>query len=45
MSKVADEALSDNRDYAQDFGKIGKLPLARRFASPTRVNARFHPAK
>lgn len=47
MSKILDEVLSANEDYAADFGDKGKLPMppARGFAILTCMDARLDPAK
>lgn len=47
MSKVLNEVLSANREYAADFGDKGGLamPPARRFAILTCMDARLDPAK
>lgn len=47
MSKILDEVLDANRNYAADFGDKGKLPMppGRRFAILTCMDARLDPAK
>jgi carbonic anhydrase len=47
MSKVLNEILSANKNYASNFGDKGKLamPPARRFAILTCMDARLDPAK
>jgi len=47
MSKVVEQVLKANADYAADFGERGKLglPPARRFAILTCMDARIDPAK
>jgi carbonic anhydrase len=47
MSKIREEVLRANADYAKDFGERGKLalPPARRFAILTCMDARIDPAK
>jgi len=47
MSKIVNEVLSANADYAANFGEKGKLPMppARRFAILTCMDARLDPAK
>jgi carbonic anhydrase len=47
MSKILDEVLAANANYARNFGDKGKLPLppARRFAILTCMDARLHPSK
>ena len=47
MSKIVDEVVRANRDYAASFGQKGKLemPPARRFAVLTCMDARLDPAK
>ena len=47
MSKILDEVLSANKQYAASFGEKGKLamPPARRFAVLTCMDARLDPAK
>ncbi|MGA7972545.1 MAG: carbonic anhydrase [Pseudolabrys sp.] len=47
MSKIFDEVLKANGDYAASFGDKGKLamPPARRFAILTCMDARLDPAK
>jgi carbonic anhydrase len=47
MSKIVDEVLRANREYASGFGNKGKLamPPARRFAILTCMDARLDPAK
>jgi carbonic anhydrase len=47
MSKVLNEILSANKNYAANFGDKGKLamPPARRFAILTCMDARLDPAK
>lgn len=47
MSKVLNEILNANKNYASDFGDKGKLamPPARRFAILTCMDARLDPAK
>ena len=46
MSKVLEEVLSANADYAASFGDKAKLamPPARRFAVLTCMDARLDPA-
>lgn len=47
MSKILDEVLAANADYAADFGEKGNLPLppGRHFAILTCMDARLDPAK
>jgi carbonic anhydrase len=47
MSKIHDEVLRANSDYAKNFGDKGKLalPPARQFAILTCMDARIDPAK
>lgn len=47
MSKIVDEVVAANRDYAASFGDKGKLamPPARHFAILTCMDARLDPAK
>lgn len=47
MSKILNEVLAANRDYANDFGDKGELPLppGRHFAILTCMDARLDPAK
>ena len=47
MSKVLDEVLAANRNYAGNFGKKGELalPPARHFAILTCMDARLDPAR
>jgi carbonic anhydrase len=47
MSKILDEVLQANGEYARSFGDKGKLalPPARRFAILTCMDARIDPAK
>lgn len=47
MSKILNEVLAANRDYANDFGDKGALPLppGRGFAILTCMDARLDPAK
>ena len=47
MSRIRDEVLSANAEYAKDFGAKAKLamPPARRFAILTCMDARLDPAK
>jgi carbonic anhydrase len=47
MSKIHDEVLAANADYASNFGEKGKLPMppGRRFAILTCMDARLDPAK
>ncbi|MCX7097278.1 MAG: carbonic anhydrase [Methylococcales bacterium] len=47
MSKILNEVLAANRDYANDFGDKGQLPLppGRHFAILTCMDARLDPAK
>lgn len=47
MSKILDEVLSANADYAADFGDKGDLPMppGRSFAILTCMDARLDPAK
>ena len=47
MSKILDEVLAANRNYAGSFGKKGELalPPARHFAILTCMDARLDPAK
>jgi carbonic anhydrase len=47
MTKVHDEVLAANQNYAKDFGDKAKLPMppARRFAILTCMDARLDPAK
>ncbi|HET7503645.1 MAG TPA: carbonic anhydrase, partial [Kofleriaceae bacterium] len=47
MTKIRDEVLSANRQYAEHFGDKGKLalPPARGFAILTCMDARIDPAK
>ncbi len=47
MSKIVDEVLAANAEYAASFGDKGKLPLppARQFAILTCMDARLDPAK
>jgi len=47
MSKILEEVLKANRDYAETFGEKGKLalPPAREFAILTCMDARIDPAK
>ena len=47
MSKILNEVLSANRDYVNDFGVKGELPLppGRHFAILTCMDARLDPAK
>lgn len=47
MSKIVDEVVRANHDYAASFGQKGKLemPPARRFAVLTCMDARLDPAK
>jgi len=47
MSKILDEVLQANKNYAENFGEKGKLalPPARRFAVLTCMDARLDPAK
>jgi carbonic anhydrase len=47
MSKVVDDVLAANEQYADQFGDKGNLPLppARRFAILTCMDARLDPAK
>src|SRR5262245_29381852 len=47
MSKVLEEVIAANNDYASDFGDKASLPLppGRRFAILTCMDARLDPAK
>src|SRR6201746_920007 len=47
MSKIQEEVLKANSDYANDFGDKGKLalPPARKFSILTCMDARIDPAK
>ena len=47
MSKIVEEVLRANENYAASFGDKGKLalPPARRFAILTCMDARLHPSK
>jgi len=47
MSKIVDEVLSANQDYAANFGDKGNLPMppGRHFAILTCMDARLDPAK
>src|SRR5512137_1010016 len=47
MSKILNEVLAANRDYVNDFGDKGSLPLppGRHFAILTCMDARLDPAK
>jgi carbonic anhydrase len=47
MSKIVEELLAANREYAKRFGNKGKLPIppSRRFAILTCMDARLDPAK
>src|SRR5438552_4721357 len=47
MSKILDEVLAANQQYAADFGEKGSLPMppGRRFAILTCMDARLDPAK
>ena len=47
MSKILNEVLSANRDYVNEFGDKGELPLppGRHFAILTCMDARLDPAK
>jgi carbonic anhydrase len=47
MSKILDEVLAANKDYAANFGDKGKLPMppGRHFAILTCMDARLDPAK
>jgi carbonic anhydrase len=47
MSKIVDEVLGANKDYARDFGDKGDIPMppGRRFAILTCMDARLDPAK
>lgn len=47
MSKILNEVLAANRDYVNDFGDKGELPLppGRHFAILTCMDARLDPAK
>ena len=47
MSKIIDEVLSANADYAASFGDKGSLPMppSRKFAILTCMDARLDPAK
>src|SRR6201746_2398157 len=47
MSKIQEEVLKANSDYAADFGDRGKLalPPARQFAILTCMDARIDPAR
>ena len=47
MSKILNEVLSANREYAKNFGEKATLtlPPARRFAILTCMDARLDPAK
>ena len=47
MSNILNEVLSANRDYVNDFGDKGELPLppGRHFAILTCMDARLDPAK
>ena len=47
MSKIRDEVLRANQQYADSFGDKGKLPIfpARSFAILTCIDARLDPAK
>jgi carbonic anhydrase len=47
MSRILEEVLKANAEYAEDFGDRGKLalPPARRFAILTCMDARIDPAK
>ncbi|HSN24559.1 MAG TPA: carbonic anhydrase [Methylomicrobium sp.] len=47
MSKILNEVLAANRDYVNNFGDKGDLPLppGRRFAILTCMDARLDPAK
>ncbi len=47
MSKVVEEVLKANAEYASAFGDKGKLtlPPARKFAILTCMDARIHPSK
>jgi carbonic anhydrase len=47
MSKILNEVLAANRDYVNDFGDKGDLPLppGRHFAILTCMDARLDPAK
>src|SRR5256884_9415962 len=47
MTKILDEVLSANAEYAENFGDKGNLPLppSRHFAILTCMDARLDPAK
>jgi carbonic anhydrase len=47
MSKIVDEVLGANKDYARNFGDKGDIPMppGRRFAILTCMDARLDPAK
>ena len=47
MSQILSEILAANKNYVENFGTKGNLPLppARRFAILTCMDARFDPAK
>src|SRR5512140_1580475 len=47
MSKIRNEVLAANRDYVNDFGDKGALPMppGRHFAILTCMDARLDPAK
>ena len=47
MSKILNEVLASNRDYVNDFGDKGALPMppGRHFAILTCMDARLDPAK
>jgi carbonic anhydrase len=47
MTKIVDEVLRANREYASNFGDKGSLamPPSRRFAILTCMDARLHPSK
>src|SRR5512137_1475686 len=47
MSKILNEVLAANRDYVNDFGDKGALPMppGRHFAILTCMDARLDPAK
>ena len=47
MSKILDEVISANKEYVEDFGDKGSLPMppGRHFAILTCMDARLDPAK
>ncbi|HIL41408.1 MAG TPA: carbonic anhydrase, partial [Methylococcales bacterium] len=47
MSNILNDVLTANRDYVEDFGDKGELPMppGRNFAILTCMDARLDPAK